>query len=224
MCRANGHNTDRISNQHWVECCRHVHRFDLGTMRIEVLHGRFVTSPTKLFPSERSQAEQKGTGGAYHYSCFLVPEKYRRQVAYPLGWLNYFGWIFTHAACCAIVATLIMSLVNLCNPSFAVGTRWQLFLLYMAVATTCWAINLRGLKSIPRLELFGCWSTPAHCPFAQEERQRMKLLLHGSREYEYTNVTALRLCYCSGICCLLRRSSCQGSEGERTIRVCGPEQ
>lgn len=86
-----------------------------------------------------------------------MPEKYRRQVAYPLGWLNYFGWIFTHAGACAVVATLIMSLVNLCNPDVAVTTRWQLFLLYMAVVTTCWAVNLRGLKSIPTLELFGCW-------------------------------------------------------------------
>lgn len=94
-----------------------------------------------------------------------MPEKYRRQVAYPLGWLNYFGWIFTHAGCCAVVATLIMSLINLCNPDVAVTTRWQLFLLYMAVVTTCWAINLRGLKSIPTLELLGCWSIPLSHPY-----------------------------------------------------------
>lgn len=185
--------------------------------------GSFHAPRSSYLPNEVI-LNKRETGGAYHYSCFLVPEKYRRQVAYPLGWLNYFGWIFTHAACCAIVATLIMSLVNLCNPNFVVATRWQLFLLYMAVATTCWAINLRGLKSIPRLELFGCWSTSAHCPFAREEGRGINFLVYGNLEYQYTNLTALRLCYCSGIRCLLRRSSCQGSEGERTIRVCGPEQ
>ncbi|CEL05867.1 hypothetical protein ASPCAL06979 [Aspergillus calidoustus] len=98
-------------------------------------------------------------GGAYHYSCFLTPPKYRRQVAYPLGWLNYLGLVFTHAACCAIVATSTLGLVNLCQPDFDVTTRWRLFLVYLAVVGICWILNLRGLKSIPALELLGCYVT-----------------------------------------------------------------
>ncbi|KAJ0414466.1 amino acid/polyamine transporter I [Aspergillus carlsbadensis] len=98
-------------------------------------------------------------GGAYHYSCFLTPPKYRRQVAYPLGWLNYLGLIFTHAACCAIVATSTLGLINLCQPDFEVTTRWRLFLVYLAVVAICWILNLRGLKSIPTLELLGCYVT-----------------------------------------------------------------
>ncbi|KAJ4129601.1 hypothetical protein NW754_003883 [Fusarium falciforme] len=98
-------------------------------------------------------------GGAYHYACFLVPDKYRRQIAYPLGWLNWLGWIFTHAGCCAIVANLTLGLVNLCRPDFGVSTRWQLFLVYLAIVATCWLINLWGLKGIPTLEILGCYVT-----------------------------------------------------------------
>ncbi|KAK9371393.1 choline transport protein [Lipomyces kononenkoae] len=98
-------------------------------------------------------------GGAYHYACFLIPEKYKREIAYPLGWLNYLGWIFTHAGCCAVVATLTLALVNLCRPDFDVTTRWQLFLVYLAVDVLCWIINLWGLKGIPTLELLGCYAT-----------------------------------------------------------------
>ncbi|KAL2838651.1 amino acid/polyamine transporter I [Aspergillus pseudoustus] len=98
-------------------------------------------------------------GGAYHYTCFLIPPQYRRQLAYPLGWLNYLGYIFTHAACCAIVATATLSLVNLCRPEFDVAVRWRLFLVYLAVVAICWLLNLKGLKSIPTLELIGCYIT-----------------------------------------------------------------
>lgn len=108
-----------------------------------------------------SQAISKLTiivGGAYHYAAFLLPDQYKRSVSYPLGWLNYFGWILTHAACCSIVATALLALVNLCNPSFAVDTRWQLFLAYVAVACICWLVNLFGLKGIPTLEILGCKS------------------------------------------------------------------
>ncbi|RAL05475.1 uncharacterized protein BO80DRAFT_398059 [Aspergillus ibericus CBS 121593] len=98
-------------------------------------------------------------GGAYHYACFLIPDQYRRQVAYPLGWLNYLGWIFTHAGCCAIVATLILGLVHLCRPEFDVTSRWKLFLVYLAVDALCWLCNLWGVKGIPTLELVGCYAT-----------------------------------------------------------------
>ncbi|KAJ3549181.1 hypothetical protein NM208_g74 [Fusarium decemcellulare] len=98
-------------------------------------------------------------GGAYHYACFLIPEKHRRSIAYPLGWLNYLGWIFTHAGCCAIVATFTLGLVNLCRPEFDVTSRWQLFLVYLAVDIICWIVNLWGLKGIPTLELLGCYVT-----------------------------------------------------------------
>ncbi|KAI9928663.1 hypothetical protein ASPWEDRAFT_168636 [Aspergillus wentii DTO 134E9] len=98
-------------------------------------------------------------GGAYHYACFLIPEPYRRQIAYPLGWLNYLGWIFTHAGCCSIVATLVLGFANLCNPDYDVSTRWQLFLVYLAIVTTCWAVNLWGLKGIPTLEVIGSYAT-----------------------------------------------------------------
>ncbi|KAE8327938.1 amino acid/polyamine transporter I [Aspergillus sergii] len=98
-------------------------------------------------------------GGAYHYACFLLPPEYRRQIAYPLGWLNYLGWILTHAGCCAIVATLTLALVNLCNPDTDISGRWKLFLVYLIVDVICWLFNLVGVKGIPALELFGCYAT-----------------------------------------------------------------
>ncbi|KAJ4050876.1 hypothetical protein NW756_003976 [Fusarium oxysporum] len=98
-------------------------------------------------------------GGAYHYAVFLTPEKYRRQVAYPLGWLNYAGWVLTHAACCAVTATLFLALINLCDADFDVTVRWRLFVAYMIVAMGCWLVNLFGLRGIPTLENIGCWAT-----------------------------------------------------------------
>ncbi|SCO47912.1 uncharacterized protein FFMR_08884 [Fusarium fujikuroi] len=98
-------------------------------------------------------------GGAYHYAVFLTPEKYRRQVAYPLGWLNYAGWVLTHAACCAVTATLFLGLINLCDADFDVTVRWRLFVAYMIVAIACWLVNLFGLRGIPTLENIGCWAT-----------------------------------------------------------------
>lgn len=104
----------------------------------------------------RLRADPDFTGGAYHYATFLSPPRYRRHCGYFLGWLNYLGWVFTHAACCAIVATSTLALINLCKPDFDVTTRWQLFLLYLAVAGICWAVNLFGLGGIPTLEIIGC--------------------------------------------------------------------
>jgi choline transport protein len=54
---------------------------------------------------------------------------------------------------------LTLALVNLCKSDFDVTNRWQLFLVYVAVAGICWLLNLVGLKGIPTLEVIGCWAT-----------------------------------------------------------------
>lgn len=89
---------------------------------------------------------------------FLLPKRYRRQCSYPLGWLNYSGWVLTHAACCAVTATLALALINLCDADFDVTVRWRLFIAYLTVAVVCWAVNLFGLRGIPTLEIIGCKS------------------------------------------------------------------
>ncbi|PLB50744.1 amino acid transporter [Aspergillus steynii IBT 23096] len=98
-------------------------------------------------------------GGAYHFATFLIPPKYRRGSAYVLGWFNYLGWTLTHASCCAVVSTLILALVNLCAPDYDVSVRWQLFQVYIGVATYAWLFNIFGLRWIPALELLGTWAT-----------------------------------------------------------------
>ncbi|GKZ64478.1 hypothetical protein AnigIFM50267_005543 [Aspergillus niger] len=98
-------------------------------------------------------------GGAYHYACFLMPAKYRRQIAYPLGWLNFLGCIFTHAGACAIVAPLTLGLVKMCNPAIDISPRWKLFLVYMSINLVCWLFNLVAGRGIPTLELLGCYAT-----------------------------------------------------------------
>lgn len=95
-------------------------------------------------------------GGAYHFATFLAPEKYRRYISYPLGWLNYLGWVFTIASCSAIATGLTFSLVNLCKPEVSVTTRWQLFLVYIAWCTMAWAINAFMLPGVGYLENCGC--------------------------------------------------------------------
>lgn len=130
-------------------------------MRVSICHSWYVTQDSSDSDAVLLQEDllTSSKGGAYHFATFLIPKRFRRQYAYPLGWLNYCGWVLTHAACCAIVSTLTLALVNLCDSSFDVTTRWQLFLIYVAVALICWSINLFGLKGIPTLELMGCWVT-----------------------------------------------------------------
>lgn len=106
-------------------------------------------SPSKLHADSPS-------GGAYHYATFLLPDQYRRPCSYVLGWFNYVGWVLTHAACCGIVASLTLALVNLCQPEFDTSTRWQQFLVFLALDLLCWMINLFGVKGIPNLEILGC--------------------------------------------------------------------
>lgn len=97
-------------------------------------------------------------GGAYHFSTFLCPEKYRRYVGYPVGWLNYLGWVFTVAACAAIQTGLTFSLVIMCDPTYVVSGRWQYFLVYVAWAAVAWVINLFFLKGFHVVENLGCES------------------------------------------------------------------
>ncbi|KAF5975974.1 choline transporter protein [Fusarium bulbicola] len=101
---------------------------------------RAISSQDKQLPNTFGLWSGISIGGAYHYAVFLTPEKYRRQIAYPLGWLNYAGWVLTHAACCAVTATLTLALINLCDVEFDI-------------------INLFGLREIPTLENVGCWAT-----------------------------------------------------------------
>ncbi|KAL2669778.1 hypothetical protein Neosp_015223 [[Neocosmospora] mangrovei] len=65
--------------------------------------------------------------------------------------------ILTFAQCASRFSTA--GLVNLCRPDFDVSTRWQLFLVYLAIVAMCWLINLWGLKGIPTLEILGCYVT-----------------------------------------------------------------
>lgn len=97
-------------------------------------------------------------GGAYHFSTFLCPEKYRRYVGYPIGWLNYLGWVFTVAACSAIQTGLTFSLVIMCDPTYVVSGRWQYFLVYVAWAVVAWVVNLFFLRGFHVVENLGCES------------------------------------------------------------------
>lgn len=97
-------------------------------------------------------------GGAYHFSTFLCPEKYRRYVGYPIGWLNYLGWVFTVAACSAIQTGLTFSRVIMCDPTYVVSGRWQYFLVYVAWAVVAWVVNLFFLRGFHVVENLGCES------------------------------------------------------------------
>lgn len=97
-------------------------------------------------------------GGAYNFSTFLAPAKYRRYVGYPLGWLNYLGWLITICACCSICTGLTYSFVVLCKEDFAVTARWQLFLMYVAWAIFAWAVNIFWLPGVQILSNIGCES------------------------------------------------------------------
>ncbi|KAI9729402.1 MAG: hypothetical protein M1834_006926 [Cirrosporium novae-zelandiae] len=110
-----------------------------------------------MFPTAGIVTTQEASCGAYHFATFLAPPKYRRLVGYPMGWFNFLGWVLTEAACCAIFSGLVYSMAVLCNPDFVQGGRWQLFLVYVAVAAIAWLCNLYMLKIIPYLENAGCW-------------------------------------------------------------------
>lgn len=104
-------------------------------------------------------------GGAYHFAIFLVPEKFRRGVGYPLGWINYFGWVFTAAACSSIGGNLTIGLINLCLPTFDATIRWRLFMIYLGWASVSFLLNQFLVSVMSLIENVGCKSSfiPASC-------------------------------------------------------------
>ncbi|EXJ78179.1 hypothetical protein A1O3_09340 [Capronia epimyces CBS 606.96] len=100
-------------------------------------------------------------GGAYHFATFLVPQKYRSGVGFVLGWINYLAWTLAAAACYSILSSLIFAFVFETHPDFSLSGRYQLFLVYVAVAIVSWAANLFCLSAIPLLGNIGCYGSMA---------------------------------------------------------------
>lgn len=96
------------------------------------------------------------SGGAYHFTAFLTPQKHRRGVSYVIGYFNYFGYVLTYAGCSSCMAFLTTGLINLCAPEFDVTIRWRLFVLYIFWAAVGWVTNIIGIQIIGILETLAC--------------------------------------------------------------------
>lgn len=69
------------------------------------------------------------SGGQYYWTSKLAPPKHRRFLAYICGCMSYAGALFTNASITSGVATSIMGVYTLCNPSLPLK-RWHIFLTF----------------------------------------------------------------------------------------------
>lgn len=71
----------------------------------------------------------------------LAPRRYGRLLGYITGWLTNAGWFFISAASVLYTAQVTMAIVGAAHPDFVIKS-WQTYLLYIAYALLCLAINL----------------------------------------------------------------------------------
>ncbi|KAJ3466538.1 hypothetical protein MRS44_004102 [Fusarium solani] len=69
------------------------------------------------------------SGGQYHFTYILAPEKHRNFAAFSVGTLNVVGWWIVTCSGISLGTVSTMGLVSWWNPSFQ-ATQWQIYLLF----------------------------------------------------------------------------------------------
>jgi choline transport protein len=96
------------------------------------------------------------SGGQYHFAYMIAPERYRASIAFSVGWLSSFAWLFTTASANLFCAQICVNLATLYNPEY-VWTQWQVYLVYSGVLIICTAIVILLPKLIPIGETCFFW-------------------------------------------------------------------
>ncbi|KAH6989506.1 amino acid/polyamine transporter I [Ilyonectria sp. MPI-CAGE-AT-0026] len=73
------------------------------------------------------------TGGQYHFCYILTPEKSKRFTAFVVGWMSTLAWWIVTCSGISLAAATLSGMISFFEPDFVVQ-RWQIYLLYVAVA------------------------------------------------------------------------------------------
>ncbi|OAQ63673.1 amino acid/polyamine transporter I [Pochonia chlamydosporia 170] len=91
-------------------------------------------------------------GGQYHWVAALCPGSSKTVAAYTTGWISVGGQIVFTASAAFAAGLQIQALIVLNNASY-VPTRWQGMLLYWAVLTYAFVLNVYGMKVMPHVNI-----------------------------------------------------------------------
>lgn len=87
----------------------------------------------------------------YHWVSEFAPRKLQAGLSYTSGWLSSLSWQSFTASDCMFAAQLVMALVQMGNPDFAVK-NWQTALISILIGTLITAINVLGARQLPIVE------------------------------------------------------------------------
>ncbi|GAA5982500.1 hypothetical protein JCM10908_006674 [Rhodotorula pacifica] len=90
-------------------------------------------------------------GGLYSASVFLVPKRYRAFTGWSIGWLNLLGQVAGVASTAFGLAQMIFAAVSLSRDGAFVATKWQIYLLYLALLFVQGVLNSVGTKMLAKM-------------------------------------------------------------------------
>ncbi|GAA5961002.1 hypothetical protein JCM8115_002655 [Rhodotorula mucilaginosa] len=113
----------------------------LGTIMCFCL-GTAIAELVSAFPTN---------GGLYSASVFLVPKRYRAFTGWSIGWLNLLGQVAGVASTAFGLAQMIFAAVSLSKDGEFVATKWQIYLLYLAILFVHGMLNSVGTKMLAKM-------------------------------------------------------------------------
>ncbi|GAA5883185.1 hypothetical protein JCM3774_002412 [Rhodotorula dairenensis] len=113
----------------------------LGTIMCFCL-GTAIAELVSAFPTN---------GGLYSASVFLVPKRYRAFTGWSIGWLNLLGQVAGVASTAFGLAQMIFAAVSLSTDGSFVATKWQIYLLFLAILVVHGLLNSVGTKMLAKM-------------------------------------------------------------------------
>lgn len=101
-------------------------------MVFALLVATFVQLAITLGLSELSSAFPS-TGGQYHYTYLVSPDKIKKPLAFFTGWFSILGWWIITCSGHLLVAVSVSGMAQFWHPDY-VSHRWHVYLIYLATA------------------------------------------------------------------------------------------
>ncbi|KAL1590593.1 hypothetical protein WHR41_00641 [Cladosporium halotolerans] len=116
----------------------------------------FIVTVTCFFTVVASMAEMSSmaptSGGQYHWVSEFSPPRWQKFLSYTSGWMSTLGWLASTAGSTQVLATQVVSIVQILNPEYQ-STGWQITLLMWAFNIVTILFNTWGSGFLPALEI-----------------------------------------------------------------------
>ncbi|KAJ5820639.1 hypothetical protein N7474_006230 [Penicillium riverlandense] len=90
------------------------------------------------------------SGGQYHFTYILAPEKFKRLSAFVVGWMSVLAWWIATTSGLSLVAISATGLAAFVNPSYT-PKDWHVYLCYLAMAMISVLPLFLFPKSVPKI-------------------------------------------------------------------------